>query len=244
LTVPTSLLVAMVLGYLWALLRVLRRQADVFEALMLLNAAISIALISLPHVPHFGGVKHWFPSMPFLAILAAGTVDRATAGIASLMRAQRARFQRFAPTALGVLLLLPAIIATARVYPYGTSAYSELAFGIPGAASLGMQRQFWANNVTGVLPYLNQHARAGERVFLHENHGGQIRDYQRNGMLRSDLQFVGSPFEADWVAYQYHQEFREHEFNTWQALSTTTPVFGLYVDETPQVMLYHRASAP
>ncbi len=243
LTVPTPLLVAMLLGFLWALLRVFRRQGDVFEALMLLNASVSIVLISLPNVPHFGGVKHWFPSMPFLAILAAGAVDRSATAISDLMPLAWARFQRFTPTALGALLLLPALVATARVYPYGTSAYSELAGGLPGAASLGMQRQFWANNVTGVLPYLNQHAQAGERVYLHENHGGQIRDYQRNGMLRNDLQFVGSPFEADWVAYQYHQEFREHEFNTWQALSTTTPVFGLYVDETPQVMLYHRKPA-
>ncbi len=30
----------------------------------------SIAIISQPEVPHFGGVKHWFPSMPFLAMLA------------------------------------------------------------------------------------------------------------------------------------------------------------------------------
>ena len=49
-----------------------------------------------------------------------------------------------------------------------------------------------------------------------------------------------SPFEADLVAYQYHQEFREAEANTWQAFGTTQPVYGLYLDETPQVIVYRR----
>ncbi len=133
-----------------------------------------------------------------------------------------------------------ALIATVRVYPYGTSFYSELAGGLPGGATLGMQRQFWANNVTGVLGWLNENARPGERVYLHECHGGQVRDYQRNGMLRSDLQFVGDPFSADIVAEQYHQEFREQEFNVWQAFGTQKPVTGLYVDETPQIIVYRR----
>jgi 4-amino-4-deoxy-L-arabinose transferase-like glycosyltransferase len=239
LTVPTSLMVCMTFGSFWALRRVFTKQGHVFETLMLLNAAASIALISLPNVPHFGGVKHWFPSMPFLAIMSAGVVDRA--GDVVVRFVSRIQPWKTAVTVtLSLLILSPAVVATARVYAFGTSAYAELAGGLPGAASLGMQRQFWANNVTGVLDYLNANAKPGERVYLHENHGGQIHDYQRNAMLRRDLQFVGSPFEADWVAYQYHQEFREHEYNTWQAFDTVKPVFGLYLDETPQVVVYQR----
>ena len=147
------------------------------------------------------------------------------------------------PRVLAVLALLiaaPAFIATARVYQFGTSAYSEAAGGVPGAASLGMQRQFWANNLTGVLPWLNANAKPGERVYFHENHGGQINDNKRNGMLRADIVSVGSPNEAELAIYQYHQEFRESEFNTWQAFGTTQPVTGLYLDETPQIVVYRR----
>jgi 4-amino-4-deoxy-L-arabinose transferase-like glycosyltransferase len=238
LTVPTSLFVPMVLGVAWVLVRIVRRQVTMLELLLLANGLLSIALISVPSVPHFGGVKHWFPSMPFLAILAAGSLERGAQGLVQLTK-QRLTQARAVALLAGVLCV-PALIATARVYEYGTSAYSELAGGLPGAASLGMQRQFWANNVTGVLPWLNANVRPGERVYLHENHGGQIHDYQRNGMLRSDLAFVGSQFEADVVVYQYHQEFRETEFNAWQALGTMKPVTGLYVDETPQIVVYRR----
>jgi hypothetical protein len=103
-----------------------------------------------------------------------------------------------------------------------------------------MQRQFWANNVTGVLEWINTNARPGERVYLHECHGGQIHDYQRNGMVRSDLVFVGDANAADIVAYQYHQEFRQHELMAWNAFGSWKPVTGLYVDETPQIVVYRR----
>jgi 4-amino-4-deoxy-L-arabinose transferase-like glycosyltransferase len=240
LTVPTSLFVPMAIGFAVVLGRIAMKKATLLELLVAANAVMSIAIISAPSVPHFGGVKHWFPSMPFLAMLAAGSVARGSAGLHALLERKVKLSEQAIFAAVAVLLCTAPMIATARVYAFGTSAYSELAGGLPGAASLGMQRQFWANNVTGVLDWINTHARPGERVYLHECHGGQIHDYQRNGMLRSDLRFVNSPFEAELVAYQYHQEFRETEFNAWQSLGTTQPVMGLYVDETPQIVVYRR----
>jgi len=238
LTVPAAFFVPMVLGLSGVGFRAWKREATMLEGLIVVNALASIAIISQPDVPHFGGVKHWFPSMPFLAMLAGISVERGAAALHAWRPWLKTRERTIA--AVAILCCLSAFIANWRVYPYGTSFYSEPAGGLPGAASLGMQRQFWANNVTGVLDWINQNAKAGERVYLHECHGGQIRDYQKNNMLRTDLGFVGDPFSADIVAYQYHQEFREHEFNTWQALGTTKPVTGLYVDETPQVVVYRR----
>ncbi len=237
-TVPASFFVPMVLGLGGVGVRAWKREATLLEALIVVNALASIAIISQPDVPHFGGVKHWFPSMPFLAMLAGISLERGAIALHAWRPWLKTRDATIA--ALAIACSIPAFIANWRVYPYGTSFYSEPAGGLPGAATLGMQRQFWANNVTGVLDWINQNARQGERVYLHECHGGQIRDYQKNGMLRTDLGFVGDPFSADLVAYQYHQEFREHEFNTWQALGTTKPVTGLYVDETPQVVVYRR----
>jgi hypothetical protein len=138
------------------------------------------------------------------------------------------------------LLLTPAALATAHVHPYGTAAYGELAGGIPGAATLGMQRQFWSNNVSGVLPWINDHAPPGARIWLHEVTDLAFRDYQRNGMLRADLQPAGGPEDAQLAAYQYHQEFREQEMRIWQAFGTRKPSYGLYLDETPQIVVYQR----
>jgi len=242
LTVPSSLFVPMVFGFAWLAVRGVKKQFDGFDFIIGANAVMSIALISHPNVPHFGGVKHWFPSMPFLLVLAAGSLERGAKGLSTwLLPRVKAATEPRVLAVLATLMAAPAFIATERVYEYGTSAYSDLAGGLPGAASLGMQRQYWANNLSGVLPWINQTAHAGERIYFHENHNGQIADLRRNGMLRLDLVPVGDPTQAEMVVYQYHQEFREFEFAAWQALGTTKPVYGLYLDETPQIIVYRRA---
>lgn len=244
LTVPLSIFAPMMLGYLAVLGRGLYalgtrgRSLSALpswtEWLLWAHATASIAIISHPDVPHFGGVKHWLPSMPFLSILAGASVTR----VATFL--QQARPRKWVPQVLVVCILAPSAWALSRIHPYGTAYYSELAGGVPGAASLGMQRQFWSSHVTAVLDWLNQHAPLGARVYLHEVNFYSFRDYQRNGMLRKDLKPAGGPQDADMAAYQYHQEFREIEFNIWQAFGTTQPVTGLYVDGTPQVIVYQR----
>jgi 4-amino-4-deoxy-L-arabinose transferase-like glycosyltransferase len=250
LTVPTSLFVPMVTGWLalagrsvlglFERTRAWVRLPSLAELLVGEQAVAAILIISHPNVPHFGGVKHWLPAMPFLGILAGVAVTR---GCEALVERLRARWPKLSLAAVAApvfaLLMVPALIALVRVFPYGTSFYSELAGGVPGAASLGMQRQFWSSNVTAVLPWINEHAPRNARVFLHEVNGFSFHDYQRNGMLRSDLQ-PGGPFDSDVAAYQYHQEFREYEFELWQSYGTRTPVTGLYLDETPQVVVYQR----
>ncbi|HZH04522.1 MAG TPA: glycosyltransferase family 39 protein [Myxococcaceae bacterium] len=237
LTVPLPIFVPMVtgLGALLARLFWPGRRPAWGELLVGVNALASMAIISHPNVPHFGGVKHWLPSMPFLALLAGHAVSRALAP-----RPTRAWAQVATAGAAFAALLGPAVIGLLRIHPYGTSFYSEMAGGVPGAASLGMQRQFWSNNVTGVLPWINQSAPRGARLYLHEVNGYSFRDYQRNGQLRADLLPASGPRDADLAAYQYHQEFREQEFEIWNAFGTQRPVHGLYVDETPQVVVYRR----
>ncbi len=253
LTVPLSLFVPMVLGFGSVALRLLARPvsalrayvaaADWQEALIFANAVLSIAVISHPDVPIFGGVKHWFPSMPFLGLLAGATVAASARALFAFLctRTATARVPSWAvAAAFAALLFAPAVWATVRVLPWGTSYYSELGGGLPGAASLGMQRQFWSQNVTGVLPWINEHAPPNARVWLHEVTGQSFHQYQRDGQLRRDLRMAHGAAGADIAAYQYHQEFREQEFGIWEAFGTTRPSFGLYLDETPQVMVYRR----
>lgn len=251
LTLPVSLALPMGVGLLrsglrtlGALVPALGRRAGpggTTEWLLLVNALFSIGLISLPDVPHFGGVKHWLPSMPFLALLAAREFDRAASGLSTVLKLTPHR-ATIASVLLGAVVLLPALTLTVHVHPYGTSAYGELAGGTPGAASLGLQRQYWSNNVTGVLPWIDARAQRGARVWLHEVNGLSFRDYQRNDMLRADVMPVGGPEDADLAAIQYHQEFREQEVLVWQAFGTWVPSAGLYLDETPQVVVYRRAA--
>jgi len=208
-----------------------RRRLDAQRLLELGLAGAALLPFLLTTTPIFGGIKHW---LGFLALLAPEG--------ASLL-------VRIAPQprrllAVAAATLLPGLWQIVHVHPYGTSAYGELAGGIPGAATLGMQRQYWSNNVTGVLPWLNAHCPPGARVYFHEVNVESYRTYVRMGMLRPDIRYAPGPSQSDYAALQWHREFRDREPETWNAYGTRRPATGLYLDEVPQVVVYARPGLP
>ena len=217
------------------------------ELLFLLNALFPLALIAWPTVPHFGGVKHWLAAMPFLALLGARA-------LVSCGRALWPARGGAVTAALALVALVPAGWAVAHVHPYGTAAYNELAGGAPGAASLGMQRQYWGDAAVGALDELNAHAAPGARVWWQETAYLAVRAWQRDGRLRPDLRWANGPEEADVVLWHFHQEFRDKEFRTWSALRPPAPGAGAFpaapapvalvtLDEVPLVTVYARPGA-
>ncbi|HYY52609.1 MAG TPA: hypothetical protein VE755_07045, partial [Myxococcales bacterium] len=216
-----------------------QRAISPLRLLELALAAAAILPFMIRTTPIFGGIKHWLAFVALLCPEAAHLLSRsAELAVAAGLR----RAWAFALAA--VAALLPGLWQIAHVHPYGTSAYGELAGDIPGAASLGMQRQYWSNNVTAVLPWLNAHAPRGARVFFHEVNYQSYRAYQQAGMLRSDIQYAFGPADAQYAALQWHREFRDREPETWNAFGTRTPATGLYLDESPQVIVYARPGLP
>jgi 4-amino-4-deoxy-L-arabinose transferase-like glycosyltransferase len=243
LTVPFAIGVAMAGGLAQACGRIVAawrgRAPEVSlptEWLLVLSAVFPIALVSLPTVPHFGGVKHWMPAMPFLALL----------GARALVSAGRLLWPARAGAVTGVLAafaLLPAAWQVVHFHPFGTAAWNELAGGAPGAATMGMQRQFWGESAAAVLPALNAHAAPGARVWFQETTDLAARAYQRDGLLRPDLAIATGPEDADISVWQHHLEFRDREFRTWTAFGNARPVAGAYLDEVPLAQVYARPGA-
>ena len=217
---------------------------DSDSLLLLGNAFASLFVFSMPFIPVFGGVKHWLPAMPFLCLFAARALERIAQNIETALNARAPNhLRRLAPLTwptLAALVLLPALVGLVRIHPYGTSFYNEIARGPAGAATLGMHRQYWSNNVTGVFDWINQNAPQNAQLYLHEVTAAAFRAYQQNGMLRGDLQFSPSIARSQIAAYQYMPEFRDIEFQIWNHYGTQTPVTGLYIDETPQIIVYQR----
>ena len=208
-----------------------RRRLDAQRLLELGLAGAALLPFVLTTTPIFGGIKHWLGFLALLAPEAAALLVRAAPGPRALAGAAAAT-------------LLPGICQIARVHPYGTSAYGELAGGIPGAATLGMQRQYWSNNVTAVLPWLNRHCPPGARVYFHEVNVESYRTYLLTGQLRADIRYALVPEQSDYAALQWHREFRDREPETWNAYGTRRPATGLYLDEVPQVVVYARPGLP
>lgn len=213
-----------------------RRRLDAQRLLELGLAGASLLPFLLTTTPIFGGLKHWLAFVALLTPEAAALLVRA--GEASGLGRRRSI------AAAAAAALLPGAWQIAHVHPYGTSAYGELAGGIPGAATLGMQRQYWSNNVTAVLPWLNAHCPVGARVYFHEVNVESYRAYLRSGLLRADIGYARAPAESDYAALQWHREFRDREPETWNAFGTHRPATGFYLDEVPQVVVYARPGLP
>jgi hypothetical protein len=243
LTVPAALLVAMAGGVLQSVARIASamrgrdpRVSIPTEWLLLLSALFPIALVAWPNVPRFGGEKHWMPAMPFLALLGA----RALVTAGRLLWPARPAV----PTGiLAALALAPAAWQVAHVHPHGSAAWNELAGGAPGAATRGMQRQFWGDAAVAVLPAVNAHAAPGASVWFQETTALAARQYQREGRLRADLRIAAGPEDADVSIWQYHQESRDREFRTWTEFRTARPVASAHLDEVPLAQVYARPGA-
>jgi len=245
LTVPVATLAAMTAGLGWlavraigcfsARIRVQAGEASPVEWSVFLGALVAVAPFLTGTTPIFGGVKHWM-ALPALACVPAAALivesARALGGFGRLPRA--------API-VPVLVLAAGAWQAAHFHPWGTPAYNELAGGAAGGAALGMQRQYWSNNVTAVLPWVNAHAPRGAAVYFHEVNVESFRAYQDDGLVRRDLRYAWGVAESSVAAYQYHREFRDREWEIWGAYGTRTPAFVFALDETPQVVVYARA---
>ena len=212
-----------------------------FFAVQILGPMI---LIALPGSPIFGGIKHWLPAMPFFCLVAGLGFEWVLKHVHTLV--PRARV--LSTSTLLLLLLAPAIHATAHVHPHGTAYYNGLAGGEAGAAEWGMQRQFWGYATREGLEWLNEHVPPRGRVYFHKSHRGCWEMYRRDGLLRHDIRHLADIFDVDQLerrlkstthAIHHHQkDHDEYELAIWRAYGTTQPVFRFEHDGVPILSIY------
>ena len=245
-TVPLPTVVLMTVGWIRGLIGeaslALRRSNDPAETgddrrtrlLLVLATFVPIFIIALPSVPIFGGVKHWFTAMPPAALLAALEADRLFSATRIVRRAN------LAFTCMVALLLGPSLLGILHAHPYGIAFYNEVLGGVRGGARAGMMRNFWGYTARGNLARLNQLAAPGDRVHFHRTTHACCEAYRRDGLLRPDLVEVTDLDEADWVLYEVQRTWVDDEATLWNRWGTRRPVAGVYVDEVPMNLLYHR----
>lgn len=218
-----------------------RELADVDRSdawLLLLNAFIPLLIIAVPTVPIFGGMKHWLNAMPFACVLAGLALERLIGALPVRKLGRLHLTTRRVFAGLGGLVLLPSLLGLLHVGNYGTTYYNELAGGVDGGADLGMQRQYWSNDVSGVLPWINQNLPRGARLYLHEVNGECYRFFKRDGYLRNDLRMAWTPETSDYTSYLYHREFVDSEYRVWNLIGNETIAHGLYLDQVPLALVY------
>jgi 4-amino-4-deoxy-L-arabinose transferase-like glycosyltransferase len=213
-------------------LLLLLRRPNKLALLWVLNLLVPILLIAWPTTPIFGGTKHWLNAMPFLALLSGVALARVTEGLGRI----------------GALVIALAVAPGAadawHSHPFGLAQYSALAGGAPGAADLGMLRQFWGYPTRALLPWLDETLPRGTSVYWHDTNHDSVAEYQREGLLRRDLGDAGMEepavrrSDAALVIHELH--FAKYEHMIWNAYGTATPARVLALDGVPLVTVYGR----
>jgi 4-amino-4-deoxy-L-arabinose transferase-like glycosyltransferase len=199
-----------------------------------------LVMISLPSTPIFGGTKHWFTAYPFLALFAG-------AGFARLLQAARRRFpqaaRRFAPTFCGLVLLAPSAAETAHSHPFGLSHYPLAAGGVPGAADLGMNRQFWGFTTGSLVDFFNRNLPEGGTVWLCDTTWKSWQMLVRDGLVSPRIRPVPDIARADYAIVHHEHHFAEVDFQIWTLYGTVRPAYVLQYDGVPIVSVYRNPAS-
>lgn len=208
------------------------------QLLVFLNIVIPFLIIARPSTPVFGGIKHWFPALPFLCAVAAY----------GLVRVSHAIVQRHQSWAIGILLALAGMILgvnvmeTVATHPYGTAHYNALVGRQTGAADRDAMRQFWGYASRGALDWLNENAADGARVHFQNTTHTAVQMYKDEGWLRADIRPAWSIESSDYFLLHHQESFEPLHLQTWQAYGTRSPVFTVGVRGVPMLTVYFNES--
>lgn len=218
-----------------------RSRSDVLLFGML---AAPYLMIALPSSPIFGGTKHWITAYPFLALYAgyaaARLLSHARSCRLALWLEARLRPLALVPGTLAALLLLaPSAIETAHSHPFGLSHYVSALGGVPGAATLGMNRQFWGFTTGSVVDFLNESMPDGGSVYVCDTVFQAWQILQADGRLARNIRPSGDLINADYVLVHHEHHFAEVDHQAWIAHhGDVQPVHVLRYDGVPIVTIY------
>ncbi len=212
-------------------------RGDGTDALIFLGFIVPI-LPWLSHgTPIFGGTKHWFPAYPFLAIFAGAGFSSISYRFEAELRTS-VRRAWLPSTALGALLVLPSLAQTTHAHPFGLTAYVPFIGGAPGAADIGLNRQFWGFTTGSLVPWFNHRVRPNGSVYIHDTTAESWAMLQTDGYLRADIHPAWEPSQADFSIVHHELHMNEVDYQIWTAYQSPAVTHVLTYDGVPVVSVY------
>jgi len=244
-TTPTPILIMFFAGALVLFLGFFKniknyRVSQVYIA-FLSAVFFPIILISLPSVPIFGGIKHWFTGYPLLVV--AGLYGFFE-GMSYLFRNYSVLRQNLIKSAAVVIILLSLIPANIKFAKHGAAYFNELIGGAQGAASLQMQRNFWGYDILPLVETLNKTAGKGARVFIMSWNEGlngySFEALKKQGVIRSDLIGTNELKEADFAFFFYEKQNEFVLYDIYNEFGTSKPLAMSEADSVLYSALFRR----
>ncbi|MFK8001379.1 MAG: ArnT family glycosyltransferase [Polyangiales bacterium] len=211
------------------------------DVLLIGSLLAPMVVIALPSSPIFGATKHWMPSYPFLALYAGLGFWHLTERLKDWMRS-RATLSRMQESAAVVLLaaalIAPSAADTIRSHPFGLSHYTFAAGGVPGAADLGMNRQFWGFTTGSLVDFFKEEMPDGGTVWLCDTTDIAWRMLQRDELIPANIRGTYNMARADFIMVHHEEHFAEVDAQAWVAFGSPAPAYVLTYDGVPIVSVY------
>ena len=220
-----------------ACVRLVRRRGVV--VLLVLSAAASMLPFVVLHAPVYDGVRHFLLTPLVIAVLGGIGLVTCTDSAARRIHTWAAPSQRLARiggVATAVAILGSGVWAVRSVHPYPLAYYNALVHGpragLPPPQGIGLESTCWgAEAVTpAVIDWMNTTLPPGATLDFNAGSYTALREYQRYGMLRSDLRFAeGGEYwvletnQAYWTAKYFWKLFRTGEAGPFHLVKS----FGL-----------------
>jgi 4-amino-4-deoxy-L-arabinose transferase-like glycosyltransferase len=189
--------------------------------------------------PIFGGPKHWMTAYPYMALFAGYAFvlvcQRLSAAVSSVWG------RRLVPVALSASVLVGPLVMTVQSHPWGLAAYTPLVGGASGAATLGLNRSFWGYTTGSLEAELNDKAKRGAKVFVHDTAMQAWHMFVQDGRIRRDLRPQLGVAGSEFGIYHHEQHMAQVEHMLWTDYGTVTPIHVATYDGVPIVWLYRRS---
>ncbi len=203
---------------------------------LILGGLVPFLIIAHPNTPVFGGIKHWMPAMPFIALVAAVGVFAALRAFASSVNWSAGRM-RLVTWATVVLVLLPSVTALVHNHGYGTAFYNTWIGSARGAAESKMMRQFWGYSSVHSIPFMNLEVGDKRPVFFQNTNHDSYAMYKRTGQLRDDIRY-GQMANSDYAMIHHQMAARNLELDIWKVYGGRNPAFVGSYEGVPVISLY------
>ena len=139
---------------------------------------------------------------------------------------------------LGALVVLPSITQSAHSHPFGLSSYTPIAGGAPGAADMGLNRQFWGFTTGSLTEWFNRQPEQNAGVYIHDTTFESWNMLQRDGRLRQDLRPVWQVGEGEFAIVHHELHMNEVDYQIWTAYDSPATAYVAVHDGVPIVSVY------
>jgi len=188
--------------------------------------------------PIFGGTKHWMTAYPFLCLFAGRGFAFVVSRITPLFSAKSWAIS--APLVIASAVLIGPLWMTLHSTPWGLSFYTPLVGGVPGAATLGLNRTFWGYTTGALQGEINLRAPKRANVFVHDTALQSWDMLRSDGRVRADLRGTLSIPSSALALFHHEPHMRRVEYQTWVEFGHAAPATVATFDGVPIVWLYAR----